>query len=389
MKELEINMEPKVLGLFNTLKKFNINYCNSAQNTYKKNNKHGTMYCIVSCYVLDLRIIKKKHYMVKTSAYWIFLCILLVFNGNAQEKPRTLRSNSTDITIIFNETTKLAWHLQPEKNPDIFEIGSSIGHKKVKFITDIDSVSFVLKAGQKINFPILLNGNTICHTQISALQDPYFFRNGFSWLIIFSIIFLAIITFLKKEKINTKLLLSLGIIAPLSFWLMTFVGGFLYGNYHHFRNTVSTLGEISSNSEIFMAISTLLLSIFCFLFSIGFYKASNSLQINKIPSILSFSLAVSMAWAAIFPAGHQLHGSLGPLPILTMMSVLLEIFLWKGEKFKLLRAFSMISLAIMLLFLSRFISEIYEKNEGLIQRFFYLGWSVWSIGLGFYLRKMI
>lgn len=303
----------------------------------------------------------------------------------SQESKTVLRSNSADIHIIYNQTTKLNWHLDPSKKPDVFKIGSSLSAKNVKFVTAIDSISFDVKAGEKINFTILLNGKTQCPTQIWALPDPLFLNNnvGFGTLLV-TIIFLLFV-FKNKTLYSTQTLLKFGIIAPISFWLMTLIGGFWHGNYHHLRNTISTLGEIESASENFMAVSTLMVSIFCLLFPLGFLRISKKKNLNTIPAYLSFSMAISMAWAAIFPQGHELHGAIGFVPLFMLLAAFLCIFLVKNMQ---IRNISIISLALMLFIFTRFIPDFQQNYEGLVQRFFYVGWSVWWVGLTVYLRKL-
>jgi hypothetical membrane protein len=191
---------------------------------------------------------------------------------------------------------------------------------------------------------------------------------------------------MKKNRV----LLRFGLITPLSFWATTLVAGFLHGSYNHLSHAVSDLGEIGSNSQQFMAAATLLLGVGSLLFSVGFYRASRWLHLSVIPAILSFAMALSFAWAAVFPAGHPLHGTLGPLPIFILFGSLIAFVLWRGRSgVSPIRWWSLLSSFLMLLFFIRFIPFIQQNYMGLAQRFLWLGWSVWVGALGWGLTRLL
>jgi hypothetical membrane protein len=174
------------------------------------------------------------------------------------------------------------------------------------------------------------------------------------------------------------------------FWITTIVSGFIHGNYNHLRNVISELGAIESKSEIITSASLILLSVICILFTIGFYKASRTFKISVIPALLSLSMPLSIFWAAVFPLGNEFHGSVGPLPILTLIGALLAFILWsKNHEFFKLRLLSLISCFVMLLLLLRYIKPFAFHYEGLIQRFFYLGWSIWIISVSYYFTRKL
>ena len=101
-------------------------------------------------------------------------------------------------------------------------------------------------------------------------------------------------------------------------------------------------------------------------------------------------MAISFLWAAIFPAGHQLHGTLGPLPAFIILGTLLLIFLWKNSEQNFsIKLWSGISALLMLLFVLRFIPTMQQQYEGAIQRTLYTGWSVWFVTLSLYFKKKL
>ncbi|MEP7323858.1 MAG: DUF998 domain-containing protein, partial [Saprospiraceae bacterium] len=291
-------------------------------------------------------IFPDKQYLIfryKILGLLLVLAITPVCKIFCQEKLPILHSNKLDIKIKFNEDPLISWHIEPEKNPDVFQVGSTLKSRNVKFITDVDSMAFELKPGQIIDFIILLNGTQECHTRIQAMPDPIFLQKAIGIPVFITLVLLAIVFIQKRKSIALHFLLKLGFWAPVLFWITTIIAGFLHGNYNHFKMTVSELGTIGTGSEIFFSITLFVLAILCFLFSFGFYKMSSVLKINNFPAILSFSMCLSIAWAAIFPSGHELHGALGPLPLILIIGVLIAVILWKDNKVKSIRYISILS----------------------------------------------
>ena len=170
---------------------------------------------------------------------------------------------------------------------------------------------------------------------------------------------------------------------------MTITGGFIHGNYNHLHNVVSELGAIGTRSEIFMSTTEVLISILSVFSVIGYFRACKQVGLHMIPVMMILSLSISMLWAAIFPMHHELHGALGPIPLFLNIGVLLAIVLWKGKKLMTLRMVSLLSFLLMSMIILRFIPNLRGNWEGLIQRLFYLGWSIWSIALSLIFIQML
>jgi len=260
----------------------------------------------------------------------------------------------------------------------------------VSFITDIDSISFDVKPGCKYNFVILLNQKTPHHIQIVTLANPKFLNMKILIPILLGLILIIISIYLFRNNINTKNLLYFGYVTAPLFWLMTLISGAIHGNYSHLKNTISELGAIGTNSEIFTSSLLILLAIFCILFSIGFYRASKQLNISVIPSVLSVSMPISMLWAGIFTLGNEFHSLTGPLPLFIILGFLVSFLLWKRNKdLQGLPRFSLISLIISLFIFLRFVESLNYEYAGLIQRFFYMGWTVWTISITYFISKKV
>lgn len=325
----------------------------------------------------------------------LFLFLFSFYSVSGQDSLPTIKatSSSVDIRVGDDYFIKGGWYLEPDKKPDVFSIGSKWTYesKRVSFITDIDSISFDVRPGGKYDFIIVLNETVPCHIQIVTSPDPIF-MNGKSLLSIgIGFAIMIFIIYLKRDQVNPRYLLMLGYFIPLLFWITTFVSGHIHGNYNHLKNVISELGAIGGESEAVTSSFFILLAALSVLFSIGFYRASKRLKVSSIPSVLSFSKPVTLAWAAIFPLGNEFHSLTGPLPLLVALASLLSFVLWKRrEELFQARLLSLASFFIMALIFLRFVRPFGIVYEGLVQRFFYLGWSLWTITISyFFIKQMI
>jgi hypothetical membrane protein len=327
-------------------------------------------------------------------AFYLFLVIFVNQNIWAQENLPTIKANSTSVDIRVDDDyfAKGGWTLDPTKKPDIFSIGSKWLYetKKITFITDTDSVSFNVQPNSKYNFIILLKEKAPCYIQISTLANPIFMDKKIVIPLLLGFMIIFIMLYIYKNRIYFENLLYFGYAAPFLFWCMTFLSGFIHGNYNHFKNVISELGAIGTKSEIFTSSSFMILAVLCILFSIGFYRASKKFRLSVIPAILSFSMPISMIWAGVFTLGNEFHSAAGPLPFLIIFGCLIAYLFWKKNKeFSALSNISLLSFFISTLILLRFIKPFGYEYEGLIQRFFYLSWTFWTISIAYYFLKKL
>jgi hypothetical membrane protein len=182
---------------------------------------------------------------------------------------------------------------------------------------------------------------------------------------------------------KTKYLIYLGFLIPLIFWTTTFACSLIIGNYNHFSRMVSELGALGTRSQYLFTAGLTLCSFLNLFFVIGLYKTCKVHNINVLP-VLILLLFSFLAGPAIFPMPLRLHGIVGiPFPFL-MLSPLMSLFLWNGnEQLLKIRQISIFSLLIMLAGFLIFMPDILSEYFGLKQRFLYLGWSVWSVYLGY------
>lgn len=312
--------------------------------------------------------------------------------GFSDQKPLVLESDSNFVRIKIDGNIVAVWSIDPDTKPwtepDVFNIERSFSEKKIVYLSDHDSLSFNLKPGEQYDFTILIKNRGAFPLRLATYGEPVFLDRNILISILLVLVIIGWLSWTKRNSFSTESLLRLGIITPLLFWLATIIGGIIHGNYNHLHNVVSELGAIGTRSEIFMSTTETLIAILSVYSIIGFYKACRQTGLNVIPVMTMLSLSISMIWAAIFPMHHEMHGELGPIPLIMILGVLISVFIWRGKKFRNLRLISLISFLLMLLILLRTIPNLRGIWEGLIQRLFYLGWTVWSIALGLIFIKM-
>ena len=321
------------------------------------------------------------------------ICLgIFPFLIQAKDNLPTIKATSpiVDIRVGDELFLKAGWHLNPEADPDVFQVGSKWNCTSSKeghvFIPIWIPFPLWFNLEIQLIFSLSLNEKTLCPTRIVALPNPTIWgQQAFVSMLIGLFLLIAIILWYSPAP-KGLLVKILGIGSPLLFWSMTFISGSLQGEYHHLRNTISELGKLGSPGEAPTSWILLALAMTCFLFSVAFLKKSRELGISIAPALLTFPFAFAMGWAGYFPLGNFFHGILGPLPLLLILSPLSALFLWrKVPVSRQVRVASGIALFLMLLILLRFVRPFGFQFEGLVQRFFYLGWTLWLLALGIHL----
>ena len=99
----------------------------------------------------------------------LFLCYFFLQHLTAQQSLPVIHANSKIVTIKDGLNTKTNfWVIVPEVKPDVYYLDLPRKNTTVKFITDIDSISFNMNYGETKDFIVLLNGKDSCYTQIAA-----------------------------------------------------------------------------------------------------------------------------------------------------------------------------------------------------------------------------
>jgi hypothetical membrane protein len=186
-----------------------------------------------------------------------------------------------------------------------------------------------------------------------------------------------------------KRILVTGILTPLFFWVIVFLGGMINVHYDHLHNTISELGMKGAPAEKFMFIALLLLTILSLVFSLLFFKCCRFFKISVVPALLSFSMPLSILWAAILPMGNYLHDKQGPLPLFLLVGMVAAFFFWPKREFYNERLWSGLAVIVLLLIFLRFVKPFGNEYEGLVQRLYYLGWTIWCISIGILFSKRL
>lgn len=100
----------------------------------------------------------------------LVLLSVIAFQGlTAQQSLPVIRANSKNVKILDGLNYKSDyWVIFPETKPDVYFLDIPRKTTEVKFITDLDSISFAMNYGETRDFIVLLNGKDSCYTRISA-----------------------------------------------------------------------------------------------------------------------------------------------------------------------------------------------------------------------------
>lgn len=94
------------------------------------------------------------------------LTILVPFCSLAQKTLPIIKAISGQAKIYEQDNPPSNWQINPKLKLDVHTTGKLTGAKLIKFKTDVDSIVFKLKPGQKKDFVVLLNGKDSCLTRI-------------------------------------------------------------------------------------------------------------------------------------------------------------------------------------------------------------------------------
>jgi hypothetical protein len=81
-----------------------------------------------------------------------------------------LQSTKKKIAVYKNEC-KTDWWISPEMKPDRLKMYCEKETNSVRFITDIDSATFLVSSGDTINFKIILNIKDTAYTEIVVIKN--------------------------------------------------------------------------------------------------------------------------------------------------------------------------------------------------------------------------
>lgn len=111
---------------------------------------------------------------ISTARTTCFLSSLLLAGATfTQPQLPVLRSSVARITIVDGDERRVAyWSLDPSARPDVYTADRTRRTKEVRFVTNLDSLSFILRPGDQYDFLILLNGADSCYTRLRSAVTP-------------------------------------------------------------------------------------------------------------------------------------------------------------------------------------------------------------------------
>ena len=106
-------------------------------------------------------------------AFLFAASLLLAMPATANPDFAQISSSAGTISIeVGGKTATRSWRLAPEANPDVYKVRLPEGvAQKVRFVTDVDAISFDVEAGKSYDFIINYLGKP-CHTRI--VGEAYF-----------------------------------------------------------------------------------------------------------------------------------------------------------------------------------------------------------------------
>ncbi len=104
---------------------------------------------------------------MKSFIYLIILLFAFEVKAQQEEKIPIIRSNTDRISYRVDKVmNKGAWTVSPKLKPDIYTANIKDKPVRVTFITDIDSITFKVKAGKSYPFIVLLKGRDSAFTEV-------------------------------------------------------------------------------------------------------------------------------------------------------------------------------------------------------------------------------
>jgi hypothetical membrane protein len=191
------------------------------------------------------------------------------------------------------------------------------------------------------------------------------------------------------HKNDIVYLLQFGIIAPVVFWLTTFICGSMIEGYNHLVWLVSELGVLGSKTQYIFSAGLLLSAVFNIFYIIGLWKFCKERNLNILP-VLFLSMYSFIAGPALFPMPHPLHNIAGIPFVLIILSPMIAPIVWHNKK-ELSKINSIVIASLFFIclgFLTQF-PNILHEYIGMKQRFLYIGWTIWSAGLSYACIKSI
>lgn len=174
--------------------------------------------------------------------------------------------------------------------------------------------------------------------------------------------------------------LGAGVMSPLVFWATLYICGLFFDSYSHLSGWVSELGALETRSRYIFSTGLVLCSILNLVFTIRLIVLCKKHGMSIWPAVL-LTFFSFLAGPAIVPMPLPLHGTIGLPMLIFFLSPPVGMLLWRNHPHFRVGWIAIISTGFIVLGCLVFSQTILVDYFGLKQRFVYLGWTLWSIGL--------
>ncbi|MFK7908439.1 MAG: serine hydrolase [Chitinophagales bacterium] len=230
----------------------------------------------------------------------------------------------------------------------------------------------------------------ICHHQPFAVS----FNRPLHAMLVFSIGLLFFLGFRLRLKsyLNTQNALLLGLVIFVLTWLGSFIAGYLHGDHNLIRDGITTLDSFYSNSGTFMTSVQLITALLSIPFVIALYKVCVDAKVSFLPILPILFIPISMLGVSLFPFPDSLYVLFANVILFIVFSPLLVLILWREKAFRSIRLGALMSLVLMVISMGLVLSRpsipmFVHEYFGLLQRSFYLGWTLWLVVLGVFFGR--
>lgn len=212
-----------------------------------------------------------------------------------------------------------------------------------------------------------------------------------------SIVGICLILFILFKRflpsyLSSEIILRIGFIIALLFWLTTFVAGTMLDGYSHIRDGTTVLDTFYSNTGTLMSATNMFIAILMIPFLINLYTYCKTYHLNSIAIIPLAFIPISLLGSMLSPFPNELYSLFTNGMILSGLSPLLACILWRGKTQNFIRITGVVCFLFMLISLALLISrpkfpQFISENFGAIQRLLFLGWTLWLAMLSTYFLK--
>lgn len=194
------------------------------------------------------------------------------------------------------------------------------------------------------------------------------------------------------QYLKTEHWAILGYVVVALFWVGSFLSGQVAGDHSIIRDGVTQLDAFYGASGTLMSGIQLTMALLLLPYLYGLYIRTRVWGLSRAPLIPLCILPLSLLGSSLFPFPDPLYQIFTNAILFVMLGPLLAPLMWRKKmgaplRWWALACFTLMLMALLLLLSRASIPEIAYSYWGLIQRVFYLGWTLWLCLLAYYLTS--